>query len=284
MQPRYAHWADSRLDGSWVWNPAEGTVHINARAAQLLGCERHALRPVRWTQWLMLLSPADAVQFEVATRMLLGGKPGCYQSEVNLHRADGGTSRFWLRAECRSDGRVHGSLQDVGFRMDEEMRIQHSPHHHSAQRALDWVVGWQFDLQEQRLSGSPQFLNWLGIAPGEPVRVNDALTRIQLESQGLLKRVLRHTVRSGVRQETTLHLHSLDGDGVLARCCASVQRENGHAVRLNGALAGVAVEQKSSPTPAHHRPSVPLRPTANVSVPVGLPPLAAQDTASQTNS
>jgi PAS domain S-box-containing protein len=228
--------------GTWEWNVQTGAVTINARWAEIIGYQIHELGDASFQIWLDHLHPDDVARTQATLDQHFKGSLDYFECEFRMRHRD----RHWVwvltlgRVSQRTaDGEplwMYGTHQDISARKDAQQRLADSEAFLERAGRVAGVGGWDIELERGDVRWTIESRRIFELPQDSPVRLKDTFELVDEDARPLLEQAMKTAVETGHGWNLELPMRTHSGRKIWVRTVGEVECENGHPVRLVGAM------------------------------------------------
>lgn len=229
-------------DGVWEIDLSTGTIECSQQTKELLNISESASFCLDSIQRLVYAPDVSAATRAMA-RLLKDKKT--FDLSLRLHTASGGIRWFHVKAKSLTDVdgnavRVVGSLSDIHDRISSQERLSRLQRLLEESQSQAKVGGWEYDIQENALSWTPETYRIHDLDPRDPPpAVGKAITYYSADSRPRLENALRQAVEHGAPYHLELDLITASGRKIWVATTGKTVYEGGKPARLVGAFQDI---------------------------------------------
>ena len=134
---------------------------------------------------------------------------------------------------------------DISVRKRVEEQLRSANRFLERAESLSGVGGWEADLRSREVKWTDQNCRIYDLEPGHQASLGEHLKYFAKEAQSEMVRAARRSMRTGVPWDLTLPMVTAAGRPIWVRSMGLAEFEDGHAVRLVGALQDITGQQAS---------------------------------------
>jgi diguanylate cyclase (GGDEF)-like protein/PAS domain S-box-containing protein len=257
---RLASVLEATRAGAWEWNLQTGEVRVNAQYAQLLGYEAEELNAFS-TSTIRELDDTSAGGGLTHTddwpgllqrlKQHLRRERGLFDCETRMRHKERGW--VWMQncgrvTHWNEDGEpllMYGTLVDISERKEVEHRLHESEAFLDRTGRLAGVGGWQLELSTREMVWSDQTCFIHDRPAGHKPTLDEAIDYFHPEHRETIRIAVAQSIDDGKGWDLELQLVTAARRRIWVRVVGTVEREDGEARRLVGALQDITFRKRA---------------------------------------